>query len=329
MVEYGSGGSLPRTPDSMPTPKLQKKRRRKARTRKSFFMRGMAVLLPTVMTIVIVASVLQFVSTYLTSPVNRSIYGFLECNGFGWNLLSLMEIDPYAREFVDESLLPVELVDMRDEMGGMGSMEFGAALQTYRDEQQTFLRDHGALLIDSERLREATQAQVPPILGVLISAMVVLTMGYLASGFLGRRLIAGVDRAFSTIPVVRSVYPYSKQVVDFFMSDNEIEFDTVVAAPYPSKDVWAVGFVTGTGLRGLNEALDGALVSVFIPTSPMPMTGFTVYIESDRLIPLDMTVEEALRVTVSAGVLVPDAQAVARADLSASTDQLPGQERAA
>jgi len=320
---------IPFGPDSMPTAKTQRKRKRRLRPRKSFFMRGMAVLLPTVMTVVIVASVLQFASTYLTSPVNRSIYGFLEGNGIGWNLLSMMEIDPYDREYIDESLLPVELIDFRDDMGGMASMEFGAALQSYRDEQVTFLRDHGALLIDSERLREATQARVPPIIGVLVSAMVVLTLGYLASGFLGRRLIAGVDRAFSTIPVVRSVYPYSKQVVDFFMSDNEIEFDTVVAAPYPSKDVWAVGFVTGTGLRGLNEALDAALVSVFIPTSPMPMTGFTVYIESSRLIPLDMTVEEALRATVSAGVLIPDSQAVQPAPTSTSEELRPGRGRAA
>lgn len=293
----------------MPSREHSIKKRLKARSKTGFFMRGMAVLLPTVMTVVIVASVLQFVSTYLTSPVNRAIYGFLEGNGFGWNLLSLMDIDPYHREFIDEDLLTVELIDMRDCMGGMSSMEFQAALQSYRDDQQTFLRDHGSLLIDSAKLREATQAQVPPIFGVLISAMVVLSLGYVASGFLGRRLIAGVDRAFSSIPVVRSVYPYSKQLVDFFMSDNEIEFDTVVAAPYPSESVWALGFVTGTGLRDLNEALDGTLVSVFIPTSPMPMTGFTVYIESKKLVPLDMSVEEALRVTVSAGVLVPESQA--------------------
>jgi len=287
------------------------RRRRKRTSRKSFFVRGMAVLLPTVMTVVIVASVLQFVGTYLTSPVNRSIYGFLEGNGFGWNLLSLMEIDPYDREFVDEDVLPSHLVDLSFATGGMASMEFKAALQSYRDEKQTFLRDHGKLAIDSTKLREATRAQVPPIIGVLISAAIVLTLGYLASGFLGRRLITAFDRGFSTIPVVRSVYPYTKQVVDFFLSDNEIEFDTVVAAPYPSEGVWSVGFVTGSGLSGLNDALEGRLVSVFVPTSPMPMTGFTVFIESSRLIPLDLTVEEALRVTVSAGVLVPDSQKVA------------------
>lgn len=294
----------------MSAPTAKRLRKKKKASKKSFFVRGMAVLLPTVMTVVIVASVLQFVGTYLTSPVNRVIYGFLEGNGFGWNLLSIMEIDPYDREFIDDDLLPGELVDLSFAMGGMASMEFKAALQSYRDEQQTFVRDHGSLAIDSEKLREATKAQVPPILGVLISAAIVLTLGYLASGFLGRRLISTFDRAFSTIPFVRSVYPYSKQVVDFFLSDNEIEFDTVVAAPYPSDGVWSVGFVTGNGMRGLNEALDSSLVPVFIPTSPMPMTGFTVFIETDRLIPLDLSVEEALRVTVSAGVLVPEEQRV-------------------
>lgn len=292
----------------METPTERRPTRKRKKSNKSFFVRGMAVLLPTVLTVVVVASVLQFVGTYITSPVNRAIYGFLEGNGFGWNLLSLMEIDPYDREFIDDDMLPGDLVDMSMAMGGMASMEFKAALQSYRDEQQTFLRDHGALAIDSEKLREALKVRVPPVLGLVISAVMVLTFGYLASGFLGRRLISSFDRAFSTIPFVRSVYPYSKQVVDFFLSDNEFEFDTVVAAPYPSEGVWAVGFVTGSGLAGLNEALESSLVSVFIPTSPMPMTGFTVFIESDRLIPLDLSVDEALRVTVSAGVLVPESQ---------------------
>ena len=108
--------------------------------------------------------------------------------------------------------------------------------------------------------------------------------------------------------VIKSVYPYTKQIVDFFLSDNQLEFDTVVAAPYPSEGVWALGFVTGSGLASINERLGGSFVSVFIPTSPMPMAGFTVFLAAERLIPLDITVDEALKVTVSAGVIVPPAE---------------------
>ena len=91
------------------------------------------------------------------------------------------------------------------------------------------------------------------------------------------------------VPLVRSVYPYAKKLVEFFLSDKELEFDSVVAAPYPSEDVWAIGFVTGGGLKTLHEELGGRYLSVFIPTSPMPMTGFTVFIDEARLVPLDIT----------------------------------------
>ena len=83
-----------------------------------------------------------------------------------------------------------------------------------------------------------------------------------------------------------------------------------MAAPYPSEGVWAIGFVTGGGLKTVHEELDGTYLSVFIPTSPMPMTGFTVFLPAEKLIPLDISVDEALRVTVSAGVLVPESERV-------------------
>ncbi|MEM6571980.1 MAG: DUF502 domain-containing protein, partial [Planctomycetota bacterium] len=176
----------------------------------------------------------------------------------------------------------------------------------------TFLRDFKALAIDREKLRAAIP--FPEWIGLMLAGLIVLFLGYLASGFLGRGLIASFDKALTRIPIIRSVYPYTKQLVDFFLSDSDLEFDTVVAAPYPSEGVWAIGFVTGGGLKTVHAELGGNFLSVFIPTSPMPMTGFTVFIEASRLIPLDISVDEALRVTVSAGVLVPAAEQVTDMD---------------
>ena len=108
------------------------------------------------------------------------------------------------------------------------------------------------------------------------------------------------------IPVVRSVYPYTKQLVEFFLTETEFEFDTVVAAPYPTDGVYSIAFVTSEGMKTINEALGGKrYVSMFVPTSPMPMTGYTVFIDAEKLIPLPISVDEALRVTISAGVLIP------------------------
>lgn len=273
--------------------------------KKSFFVRGLVTLLPTVLTIVIIVTVLQFVDTYLTSPINRAIYTLLDGNALGWQGLSLMSIDPYDREFLNENALPTDLRDQIAQYGGTKALEFQAKLMDYRSEHETFLRDFKVLAIDGGKLREATRERVPPIFGVLISFSIVLTLGYLASGFLGRRVISSFDRTLNSIPIIKSVYPYTKQVVDFFLSDNQLEFDTVVAAPYPSEGLWSLGFVTGSGLASLNGELGGSFVSVFIPTSPMPMTGFTVFIRADRLHPLDISVDEALKVTVSAGVIIP------------------------
>ncbi|MEL6428719.1 MAG: DUF502 domain-containing protein [Planctomycetota bacterium] len=295
--------------------KRERRRQKKAKKPKNFFVRGLVVLLPTVLTIFIFATVVQFVNVYLTKPINGAIVTLLDSNALGWQALEMMDVDPRSRTYVDLEELPDDLqlrLGPGRELGTLDRPEAITAIENYREPRYTFIRDFGSLAIDREKLRDAVP--VPQWVGLVIAAVIVLILGYLASGFLGRSLIAGFDRALTRIPLVRSVYPYTKQLVDFFLSDNELEFDTVVAAPYPSEGVWAIGFVTGGGLKTVHEELGGAFLSVFIPTSPMPMTGFTVFIEADRLIPLDITVDEALRVTVSAGVLVPANEQVGELD---------------
>ncbi len=289
----------------------RRRQKREKNKQKNFFVRGLVVLLPTVLTIFIFATVVQFVNTYLTKPINATILTVLDSNAVGWQALGMMNVDPRAKTFVDLESLPTSLQDRIGagrELGTIDAPEALAAIENYRDERYTFVRDFGSLAIDRAKLRDSIP--VPRWVGLVIAATIVLFLGYLASGFLGRSLITGFDKALTRIPLVRSVYPYTKQLVDFFLSDNELEFDTVVAAPYPSEGVWAIGFVTGGGLKTVHEELDGTYLSVFIPTSPMPMTGFTVFLPAHKLIPLDISVDEALRVTVSAGVLVPESERV-------------------
>ena len=290
--------------------KRQLKREKKAsKKKKNFFVRGLVVLLPAVLTIFVFATVVQFVNTYLTKPINAAILTVLDGNSLGWQALGLMDVDPRAQEFVDFDQLPPDLqaqIGQGRLLGELGSPAAKAAIEDFRSTRYTWIRNLEDLAIDREKLRSA--APVPRWIGILLAAVIVLFLGYLASGFLGRGLIASFDKALTRIPLVRSVYPYTKKLVDFFLSDNELEFDTVVAAPYPSEGVWAIGFVTGGGLKTIHAELGGNFLSVFIPTSPMPMTGFTVFIEAEKLIPLDISVDEALRVTVSAGVLVPESE---------------------
>lgn len=282
---------------------------RKRRSGKSFFFRGLITLLPAIFTIFILVTLVDLVNRYVTSPINSTIYWSLEGNSLGWKILRQLEIDPYAIELLDPEALPQDLRDLRNTVGST-SEPFRESLAQYRAEKETFFRNSSELAISNSKLRRDVKGMVHPLVGVLVSLLFVLIFGYLASGFLGRRLVRGLDRAMKAIPVVRSVYPYTKQLVDFFLSDTEIEFDSVVAVPYPSPGLWSIGLVTGSGLKSLRERERRSMLSCFIPTSPMPMTGYTVFVCARDVVPLSLSVDEALRITVSGGVLVPPSEQV-------------------
>lgn len=148
--------------------------------------------------------------------------------------------------------------------------------------------------------------------------------------FLGRFFAAGVGRFIFTafegvvtqVPFVSNVYSSVKQVTDFVLSDREMEFTRVVAVEYPRKDIWSVGFVTGQGLPGLESQTGQDLVSVFLPCSPMPMTGYTINISRTSVVDLDMTIDQAIQFMVSCGVVSPVDRKVIDSAKSASSGNL-------
>ena len=301
-------GARPKPMSEKPDKPKRKKKAKSNRPKKSFFLRGIITILPAVLTLFILVTVVQFAQNYVTTPINSTIYWLLEGNALGWQVLDSVEIDPLDLEFVDPGALPQSAQEtLRQE--GVTSEAFGSELTIHRGEIG-FFRDLHDLGINPYKLRREVRAIVHPAVGVLVSLLVILTLGYFTSGFLGRRMISAVDRAAQNLPVIRSVYPYTKQLVEFFAAETDFDFDTVVAAPYPSEGVWAIAFVTSQGMKTVHDALGDRYVSVFVPTSPMPATGFTVFIKESRLIPLPLSVDEALRVTVSAGVLIPAAEQV-------------------
>ena len=284
---------------------------RKRPIRRGFFLRGLAVVLPAVLTMFVFVTVAQFADRYIAQPTNRVIYAALDGNRLGWVLLNQLGIDPYADGFLlEEREQSPEIQSLWEEHGGPESAAFDASLENLRQERETFFRNHRALGINPTALREAVRLKVGIWGGILIAAGLVLSVGYLASGFIGRSLIAAMDRALGNLPVVRSVYPHARQLVDFFLADNKLEFDAVVAARYPSDNTWSIGFLTGSGLTSLNEAAGESRVPVYIPSSPVPMTGYTIFLTPDQLAPLPLTVEQAFRLVVSAGVLIPEEEVV-------------------
>ena len=144
-------------------------------------------------------------------------------------------------------------------------------------------------------------------LSLLLLLVVIVLIGWWLGGFLGRRIYAVFDRILHRTPVVSAVYPHVKQITEFFLgSDAVVEFERVVAIPYPRQGLYSLAFVTGSSLKSLHRATGQDLVSVFVPSSPMPVTGYTLFVPRGELITIHMSVEEALRMVISGGVLVAD-----------------------
>ncbi len=147
------------------------------------------------------------------------------------------------------------------------------------------------------------QIVVPVFLIVFLT--ILYFVGRLFTFGLGRWFFAGFDATILRIPIVNKVYGGVKQVTDFAFSEREIQFNNVVAIEYPRKGIWSVGFVTGNSIPQIREATGEPMLSVLMPTSPMPMTGFTVTVKQSEAIDLDMSIDEAIQFVVSCGVVVP------------------------
>jgi uncharacterized membrane protein len=144
---------------------------------------------------------------------------------------------------------------------------------------------------------------IPLLLLVLLSVLFFVGR-FLAAG-MGRFVVNGFERVINQLPIVRNLYGSVKQVTDFVLSEREIEFTRVVAVEYPRIGLWSLGFVTGESLPPLKKALGEEMVSVFIPTSPMPMTGFTINVRKREALDLELTIDQAVQFIVSCGVVCP------------------------
>ena len=154
------------------------------------------------------------------------------------------------------------------------------------------------------RLRYMSRWLTIPLLLLILLSVLYFVGRFLAAG-VGRFFITGFERLLNQLPIVRNLYSSVKQVTDFVLTEREIEFTRVVIIEYPRVGIWSMGFVTSESLPQLKTTLGEDFVSVFIPTSPMPMTGFTVNIRKRDATDLDLTIDQAVQFIVSCGVVCP------------------------
>lgn len=148
-----------------------------------------------------------------------------------------------------------------------------------------------------------------PGLGVLLAIALVLVTGMIMANLLGRRLVAFWESLLARIPLVRTLYSAVKQIMEAVLATDAKSFRKVLLVEYPRKGVWSLAFMTSDDLGEVQDKTIANVISVFIPTTPNPTSGFVLMVPESDVIELDMAVEEGLKMIISMGVVVPNSQA--------------------
>ncbi len=143
-----------------------------------------------------------------------------------------------------------------------------------------------------------------PGLGVIFTLIIVFTTGLLVTNLLGAKLLRLWDKLVSRIPLISSIHSAAKQLIHAITQPKGNSFRRVVLVEFPRKDAWAIGFQTSETLA--NFCNDQELLAIFVPTTPNPTSGFLIMASTDQIKPLNMSVEEAFKMVISIGVVIPE-----------------------
>ena len=147
---------------------------------------------------------------------------------------------------------------------------------------------------------------MPIFLSVFL--LLLYTIGKFLAAGIGRFFYGQFESLINRVPLVSNVYSSVKQVTDFLFTDPDLDITRVVAVEYPRKGIWTVAFATGESLLDVESAANEPVMTVLIPTSPMPFTGFTITVKKSETVDLNLTIDQAFQFVVSCGVVVPPQQ---------------------
>jgi uncharacterized membrane protein len=174
------------------------------------------------------------------------------------------------------------------------------------------LMDSSLLLLPQAYRPESLIGFKVPGLGVVLTFVVVFSTGIVVANIFGRQLVRIGESLLARIPLVRSIYAAVKQVLETVFSSSGQSFRKVVLIEYPRRDIWTVGFLTGDGAREIQSKTARSLVSVFVPTTPNPTSGFFLMVPREDVTELAMSVDAGLKLIISAGVVLPEDNGEAR-----------------
>ena len=144
-----------------------------------------------------------------------------------------------------------------------------------------------------------------PGLGLVVLIVFITLVGAMTAGFLGRILIRFSENMLNRMPVIRSIYGASKQILETVLKNQSSAFRQAVLVEYPRRGIWAVAFITGRTEGEVQNLIADDLINIFLPTTPNPTSGFLLFVPKEDMILLDMSVEEAIKMVISGGIVTP------------------------
>ncbi|MTI10850.1 DUF502 domain-containing protein [Curvivirga aplysinae] len=155
-------------------------------------------------------------------------------------------------------------------------------------------------------LRETLGLQIGlPGLGLIVLFVAITLIGALTAGLVGRYIVHAWEVVLNRMPVISGVYSASKQVLETLLKNQSEAFRQAVLVEYPRRGAWTIAFVTGNTQGEVKQKLENEQVSIYVPTTPNPTSGFLLFVPKEDLKPLDMPVEDALKLLISLGIVNP------------------------
>lgn len=254
-------------------------------------LRGLGVVLPPLLTIVIFVWVGNTVAVYLLEPVERKAEQALV-----WGVTDIRQAEEQGYVAVSEgNWIPERVykkVEEAQEEARVADIDMTSATAVYEE---------------YVRIRYLQRWKVILVFLCCFILLLYLLGKFLAAG-VGKLFWGTFERGILQLPIVRNVYSSVKQVTDFLFSAPEIEYTRVVAVEYPRKGIWSLGMVTGESMLDISNVANEPVLSLLVPTSPMPFTGFTVTVKKSETIDLNITIDQAFQFIISCGVVVPPQQ---------------------
>ena len=150
---------------------------------------------------------------------------------------------------------------------------------------------------------------LPPLVGAVFTFLVILLAGVIVRHFFGNEVVRIWERMLSRVPVARTIYGGIKQLFEAVVHSGTTSYNRVILIEYPRRGVWALAFTTGTARGPVQSALpDSTLINCFVPTTPNPTSGFYLVIPEEEVVEVNLSVEEAFKVIMSAGLVTPDTE---------------------